>query len=273
MLLTLKDILAPANERRYAVGMFNFLNLEMLRGITAAAEEARAPIILSLAQVHIPAIPFDWAAALMQKAAKDSSVPICLHLDHGTTKDVIFKAIQSGFTSVMYDGSALPYEENVENTLAVVIEAHKFGVSVEAELGHVGSAADEIDGGDKSMYTDPKQAIDFVEKTGVDALAVAIGSAHGQYIKTPKLDLERLTEIRCVCPVPLVLHGGSGLSDDDFHNCIKLGISKINICTDMCLAAVKAAQGAKPLEVLIPDAVEAVKQVVLQKIELFGSKI
>lgn len=268
-LSTLRELLRDADEKKYGVGLFNILNLEMLRGITAAAEAERSPLIIGVAEVHLPIIPFDWAAHLMKKAAAEATVPVCLHLDHGMTKEVIFAAMEAGFSSVMYDGSALPYEENVANTREIVKEAKKYGVSVEAELGHVGTG-DNMDD-PANQYTEPDQVVDFLEKTGVDALAVAIGTAHGKYARKPLLDLNRLEEIKAVSKVPLVLHGGSGLSDDDFRNTIRCGIAKVNICTDMCLAAAHAYESQPTLEQGVPAAVAAVRQVVTEKMRLFGS--
>jgi fructose-bisphosphate aldolase class II len=270
-IVTLRDILRGASLNNYGVGLFNFLNLEMLRGIVKAANEEKSPLILGVAEVHLPVIPLDWAVHMMQKVKNEIDVPICLHLDHGTSKDTIFKAIHSGFTSVMYDGSALPYEENIANTKEIVAEARKYGVSVEAELGHVGGAEGGGDDGHEANYTNVSQVIDFVNRTDIDALAVAIGTAHGKYTVKPVLDLERLKEIKKVSKVPLVLHGGSGLSDDDFRNTIKYGISKVNICTDMCYAALGACQNSQNIEVAINSGVDAVANVVKEKMRLFGS--
>ena len=270
-LITLKDILRGAQLNNYGVGLFNFLNLEMLRGIVKAANEERSPLILGVAEVHLPVIPLDWAVYMMQKVKDEIDVPICLHLDHGTSKDIIFKAIHSGFTSVMYDGSALPYEENIANTKEIVAEAKKYRVSVEAELGHVGGAEGGGDDGHEECYTNVEQVVDFVNRTEIDALAVAIGTAHGKYVKKPILDLERLKEIKKVCSIPLVLHGGSGLSDDDFRNTIKYGISKVNICTDMCYAALNATKKSENIETAIHSGVDAVSDVVKEKMRLFGS--
>lgn len=270
-LVTLKDILQPARKQKYGVGLFNILSLEMLRGIMEAAKEEKAPIIIGVAEVHLPIIPFEWAAYMMKKAAEDLETPVCLHFDHGTSKQAIFDAIHAGFTSVMYDGSALPYEENIRNTCEIVAEAHKYGVSVEAELGHVGGGEGGQDDGIEEQYTKVEQVVDFVERTNIDALAVAIGTAHGKYARKPVLDLNRLAQIDKVCKVELVLHGGSGLSDEDFRNTIQNGISKVNICTDMCIAAANAAKEKNSFEEIVPAQVFAVKNVVKHKIQVFGS--
>ena len=272
MLVTLEDILSEAEKGKYAVGLFNMLNLEMARGIIEAAEEERSPLILGVAEVHLPLIPFDYASIIMNKIAKEAKIPVCLHFDHGTDFNKIKLAIDSGFSSVMYDGSALPYEENIANTRAISKIAHEKGVSVEAELGHVGGgeSVEELDSAE-ALYTKPEQVNDFIERADVDALAVAIGTAHGQYKRKPKLDIDLLSQIYGISEKPLVLHGGSGLSDDDFRNTIKNGIRKINICTEMCIAAREAYLNSKNHEVLFNDAKNAVKEVVKTKMKLFGS--
>ncbi|MBZ4646429.1 MAG: ketose-bisphosphate aldolase [Clostridia bacterium] len=237
-LVTLKEILKDADEKKYAVGLFNTINLEMVRAIIGAAEQEKSPVIIGLAEVHIPYGSLETLAPIMVKAAKEAKVPVAVHFDHGMTFELIVKAMHLGFTSVMFDGSTLPYEENIATTAEYVKIAKVFGASVEAELGHVGGAEGGGDDSYESHYTNLEQAADFVARTGIDALAVAIGTAHGEYRTKPKLDLKRLRDIKARVNVPLVLHGGSGLSDDDFRNCIRNGISKINIFTDMSLSAV-----------------------------------
>ena len=180
-------------------------------------------------------------------------------------------AIDGGFSSVMYDGSALDYEENIKNTKYISEFAHKKGVSVEAELGHVGGAEGGADDGIEEMYTRVDQVNDFIERADIDALAVAIGTAHGQYRKKPRLDINRLADIYAISEKPLVLHGGSGLSDDDFKNTIKNGIRKINICTEMCVALRNAYIGSANHEILFDDGKNAVKEIVKGKMQLFGS--
>lgn len=269
MLVTLKEILKDADEKKYGVGLFNFINYEMFKGIISAAEKQKSPLILGVAEVHLPLVPMDYAIYLMKKAAQDLSVPVCLHLDHGVSKEVIFDAIHSGFTSVMYDGSALSYEENVANTIEIVKEAAKYGVSVEAELGRVGGSED----GKETLagqYTDCAQVEDFVSRTHVDALAVAIGTAHGVYKEKPVLDIQRLAEIKKISNVPLVLHGGSGLSDEDFRNTIKNGISKINIFTDVAVPATKIKTG-NTCEEIMESATKLAEEAVIRKMNLFGS--
>ena len=271
MLVTLSEILQDAEQRKYGVGLFNMLNLEMARGIIEAAEEERSPLILGVAEVHLPLIPFEYAALIMNDIAKKATVPVCLHFDHGVSFDKIKAAVDAGFSSVMYDGSALPYEENIQNSLAISRMAHAKGVSVEAELGHVGGGEGGTDDGIEEMYTKVEQVIDFNRRAEIDALAVAIGTAHGKYKTKPVLDINRLAEIYKVSDKPLVLHGGSGLSDDDFRNTIANGIRKINICTEMCVAAREAYLASANHEILFDDAKNAVKRVVQGKMQLFGS--
>jgi fructose-bisphosphate aldolase class II len=206
--------------------------------------------------------------------AERAAVPVVLHYDHGLTTEKIYEALALGCTSVMYDCSQDAYAENVRKVAEMAAFAHARGATIEAELGHVGQAADPDESSDESLYTDPAQAQDYAARTGVDALAVAIGSAHGAYKKAPKLDLPRLRAIAQAVPVPLVLHGGSGLSDDDFRNCVRDGIAKINIFTDLncaCAEAIAAAyhKGLGMTDVM-PHAVEAVRQAVETKMRLFG---
>ena len=271
MLVTLADILAEAEKGKYGVGLFNMLNLEMARGIIEAAEEERSPLILGVAEVHLPLIPFEYAALIMNDIAKRATIPVCLHFDHGVDYNKIKAAVDAGFSSVMYDGSSLPYEENIKNTLAVSKMAHAKGVSVEAELGHVGGAEGGEDDGVEEMYTKVEQVNDFIDRAEIDALAVAIGTAHGPYKKKPVLDINRLAEIYKVSSKPLVLHGGSGLSPEQFRATIDNGIRKVNICTEMCVAAREAYIASKNHEIMFSDAKEAVKAVVKGRMQLFGS--
>lgn len=271
MLVTLAEILAEAEKGKYGVGLFNMLNLEMARGIIEAAEEERSPLILGVAEVHLPLIPFEYAALIMNDIAKKATVPVCLHFDHGVDFEKIKAAVDAGFSSVMYDGSSLPYEENIKNTLAVSKMAHAKGVSVEAELGHVGGGEGGEDDGVEEMYTKVEQVNDFIDRAEIDALAVAIGTAHGPYKKKPVLDINRLAEIYKVSSKPLVLHGGSGLSPEQFRATIDNGIRKVNICTEMCVAAREAYIASKNHEIMFSDAKEAVKAVVKGRMQLFGS--
>ncbi len=277
MLVTLKEILQDASNKKYAVGSFNILNLEMARGIIEAAELENSPLILSLAEVHLPIIPFEYATIIMQKIARDAKVPVCLHFDHGTDFHQITYALKAGFTSVMYDGSVLPYEENIQKTREVLKAAQIFGASVEAELGHVGGAEGQEKAEDTSHeeYTKVDQVTDFISRTEIDALAVAVGTAHGKYVKPPVLDIGRLAEINQVSAKPLVLHGGSGLSDEDFRTVVQNGIRKINICTELCLAAHQTFSDChdekKSFELSIVAAKNAVREATRKRMRLFGS--
>lgn len=278
MLVTLNEVLPDAQRKQYAVGLFNTVNLEMARGVIAAAEEARSPVIIGTAEVLLPYSSLKELAPLLVSMAKAATVPVVLHFDHGLSKDWINKTIELGFSSIMYDCSTKSFEENLRDAQAMANFAHTHGISIEAELGHVGANDGSAEGhgaGDHSVYTDPAEARAFVESTGVDALAIAIGTAHGAYKAKPKLDFERLKEIRGTISTPLVLHGGSGLSDDDFRTAIANGISKVNIFTDINNASAKAAhdlykEGAGMTDVMI-GVTEAVKQATLVKMILFGS--
>ncbi|MBF1029575.1 MAG: class II fructose-bisphosphate aldolase, partial [Lachnospiraceae bacterium] len=231
MLANLNDVLYPAKKNRYAVGLFNAVNIEMARGIIAAAEETKSPVIMGTAQVLFPYGPLKEVSYFLLPMAKNASVPVVVHLDHGLDKETCLEALNLGFTSIMYDCSTDTYEENVKKVSEVVEMAHEKGATIEGELGHVG---DNGDGTDPSLYyTQPEMAKEFVQKTGVDALAIAVGNAHGAYKFPPKLDFERIKTIAGMIDVPLVLHGGSGLTDYDFQTAIQEGISKVNIFTDV----------------------------------------
>lgn len=281
MLVNMNDVLKPAQQGKYAVGLFNAVNLELARGIIAAAEQSRSPVIMGTAEVLLPYGPLEEVSYYLIPMAKKASVPVVVHLDHGLKKETCIKALELGFTSIMYDCSTDPYEVNVEKVREMAEIAHSYGATIEGELGHVGDNEGSAEGSshlsDPSQYfTDPKLAKDFVEKTKVDALAIAVGNAHGAYKLPPKLDFARIDAIRRTVDVPLVLHGGSGLTDDDFRKGIENGISKVNIFTDINVAAVKAAFETftsvdKGITDLIPAEVEAIKQEVLRKMELFGS--
>ena len=231
-LVTLKQILSDAKIKQYGVGAFNLLNMEAVKGALAAAEKLNAPIIFQLAEVQLDSSPMELMFPMMVEAAKRTSVPVAVHYDHGLTEEAIIKALSLGVTSVMFDGASLSFEENVARTKKMADYAHSLGASCEAELGVVGGG----EAGDTAYVvseslSDPKMAVKFVELTGCDALAVAIGNAHGPYVSVPDLQFERLKEIRDAVDVPLVLHGGSGISPEDFKKCISLGICKINVAT------------------------------------------
>ncbi len=273
MLANLNDILPRAQREHYGVGLFNTTDTDMLEAAISAAEELNSPIIIGTAEILLPYGELKLIAPSIIEAAKRASVPVVVHYDHGLTFDRCIEALKLGFTSIMFDGSANDYESNLAQTAEIVKIAHSMGVSVEGEIGHVGQAATN-DGALTDMYTTPEEAKEYVEKTGVDALAVAIGTAHGAYKNKPQLDIERLSQIRNRIDTPLVLHGGSGLSDDDFKNTIRSGIAKVNIFTDLCLAGNKAmAEGIKDeldyLEIRNLK-VKYIKEAVKQKIKLFG---
>lgn len=278
MLATLQDILGKARKEKYAVGLFNTVNLEMAKGVLKAAEEAGSPVIIGTAEVLLPYAGLEELAPMLVSLADQAAVPVVLHYDHGLTAECIKKAISLGFTSVMYDCSSLPYEENCRLVADMVKYAHERGVSVEAELGHVGANDGSAEGegaDDHSIYTEPLQAKHYAEVTGADALAVAIGTAHGPYKSTPKLDFDRLKEISSIVSVPLVLHGGSGLSDDDFRRTIENGIAKINIFTDINTACARAAyenfKDGTGMTDLMPHMTEAVREATLKKMKIFRS--
>ncbi|MDR1047565.1 MAG: class II fructose-bisphosphate aldolase [Treponema sp.] len=269
-LYSLKEILADAQKRSYGVGYFNGFNLEMVRAYIRAAEDTRSPIIMGTAEGLLKYCDFDWLAPLMLHAARTAKVPVAVHLDHCYTFDNIMRALHVGFGSVMYDGSALSYEENVRNSVEVAKVCRPAGVGLECELGKVGGGEGDIE----NIYTDPEQAADFVEKTGTDFLAVSFGSTHGVYREAPRLDLNRLAAIRSKVDKPLVLHGGSGLSDDDFRNSIKGGVCKVNIYTDIVTAAINSirkGQAEKDYCDLGLRAEDAMYEATVKKIRVFGS--
>lgn len=272
MLVNLNDVLKDAQKGKYAVGLFNTTDTDMLEGVIAAAEETRSPVIIGTAEVLLPYGELKLIAPALIAAAKRATVPVVVHYDHGLTFDRCIEALKLGFSSIMFDGSANDSEENLRSTREIVKIAHSMGVTVEGEIGHVGQAETE-DNAATDMYTTVAEAQGFIANTGVDALAIAIGTAHGAYKSKPKLDIERLKEIRANVETPLVLHGGSGLSDDDFKNTIREGIAKVNIFTDLCLAGERAmAEGVGKLSYLEQRnlKVEYIKQAAMKKMMLFG---
>ena len=281
MLVNMNEVLRPAKQGKYAVGLFNAVNLELARGILNAAECTRSPVIMGTAEVLLPYGPLEEVSYYLIPMAKKASVPVVVHLDHGLNYDTCIQALKLGFSSIMYDCSTDTYEENIRKVKEMADIAHSYGATIEGELGHVGDNEGSAEGSDhledpSKFFTDPKLAKDFVDKTGVDALAIAVGNAHGAYKLPPKLDFERIRTIANTVDVPLVLHGGSGLTDNDFRQAIKEGISKVNIFTDINVAAVEAefkkfSSMDKGLIDLIPAAVEAVKQESMKKMKLFSS--
>lgn len=246
MYVNMKYILDAANRDNYAVMAVNSVNMEMARAVIQAAEEEHSPIIVQfgVGQMKKLANP-DQMVPMIKALAEKATVPVCLNLDHGPSFEAEVNAIQRGFSNVMIDASSLPYEENVRRTRQIVDLAHAKGISVEAELGHVGQAADG-DGKTSDMYTNVEQAVEFVKATGVDALAVAIGTAHGKYPAgyVPVLDFERLAELKAALKMPLVLHGGSGSGEENLRKAVAGGINKINVCTDAFHAAEVAMKEA-----------------------------
>lgn len=230
MLVNMRDLLSDAQKGNYAVGSFSVANMEMVLGVIKAAEELNAPIILQIAEVRLKQSPLEIIGPLMVAAAKNSKVPVAVHFDHGKTIEKITQALDIGFTSVMFDGSHLPLDENIEFTKKIIEIARKYDASVEAEIGCVGGSEDGSE--DIAINcTKPEDAVKFENETGVDALAIAIGNAHGNYKSTPKLRFDILSEVEQKTHTPLVLHGGTGISPDDFVRCSKTGIKKINIAT------------------------------------------
>lgn len=274
MLVNLNEVLKKTQKGKYAVGLFNTTDTDMLQAVIEAAEESNSPVILGTAEVLLPYGELKLIAPSVIAAAKRAKVPVVVHYDHGLTFDRCIEALKLGFSSIMFDGSAKPYEQNIAETREMVKIAHAFGATVEGEIGHVGEAAKE-DNLLTDMYTTPEEAKAYLEATGVDALAVAIGSAHGVYKKKPMLNIERLKEIRDMVKVPLVLHGGSGLSDDDFKNTIRNGIAKVNIFTDLCLAGERAMKDGEEKKLGYLETrnlkVDYIKEAVKHKMALFGS--
>ncbi|MBQ3133356.1 MAG: class II fructose-bisphosphate aldolase [Clostridia bacterium] len=280
MLVTMNEVLHDAKKGHYAVGLFNAVSLELAQGIIAAAEETGSPVIFGTAEVLLPYNSLEDLAMILIPMAKRAKVPVVVHLDHGLHKETCLKALKLGFSSIMYDCSTDPYEINCERVREMTEIAHSYGASIEGEIGHVGGAegaatAEQVQDASK-FYTTPEEAKDFVDRTGVDALAIAVGTAHGAYKLPPKLDFDRIRKIAATVPTPLVLHGGSGLTDDDFRKAIEAGISKVNIFTDINVAAVEAffanfTSMGKGIIDLLPTVREAVKISTIEKMRLFGS--
>lgn len=277
MLVNMCEMLKKAKTCGYAVGFFDTINVEMARAVIETAEELRAPVIVGTAEILLPVMELERTAEFLIPMAQKANVPVAVHYDHGLTFQKCMEALKLGYSSIMYDCSTASYEENLENVAEMVRICHAMGVSVEAELGHVGDneGAGRLEN-PSDFYTDPDVAKEFVEKTGTDALAVAVGNAHGDYKFPPKLDFERITEISEKTGIPLVLHGGSGLSDSDFREAAKRGVCKVNIFTDLDRAGKVGIEkglqaGSKYLSSLISFEIEAMKSVVREKILLFGS--
>ena len=277
-LRTTKKMLLDAQKGGYAIGAFNIENMEMAQAVVAAAQELNAPVILQTTPSTVKYADTMLFYANVKTLAEEASVPVAMHLDHGDSFALAVQAFRAGYTSIMIDGSHGTFEENIAVSRAVVEVCHAAGIPVEAELGRVGGKEDSLDGGTDNPYTDPQQAAAFVEATGVDSLAVAIGTAHGIYKGTPKLDKDRLSEIRRTVSVPLVLHGTSGVPDADVAECIRRGICKVNYATDLRIAftrGVSRVLSEKP-DTIDPKKYNAmgreeVKKYVMEKITLCGS--
>lgn len=246
MLATLNDVLKIAEKKQIAVGSFNCPNMTTAHAVIGAAEKLNLPVVVMHAQLHeedFHISKMSEMCPLLRTLAEQASVPVCVHLDHGTSVEYVKRGLAMGFTSVMYDGSNLVEEENTENTLIIVDEAKKYGASVEAEIGTMGTREGGNGNAAKSVYTIPTAAQRFAKSTGIDALACAFGTAHGFYATAPKLDFDRLSEINALVDIPLVMHGGSGVSHNDYREAIKRGIRKINYYTYMAKAGAAAVSG------------------------------
>ncbi|MCG9479128.1 MAG: class II fructose-bisphosphate aldolase family protein [Actinomycetia bacterium] len=282
-LINLNDLLTHAKQNKYAVGAFNITNLDLIDTLIDSALEESSPIIMQVAEVHFKYLNFEEIGPAITHAADKVRIPICVHLDHGQSLQTVMRAIRAGFTSVMFDGSRFPLEENIARTKEVVKVAHGVGVSVEGEIGAVGGEAvgeqaATAHAAQKELFTKVEEAERFANETGVDAMAIAIGNVHGLYKGEPELDFDRLAAIRDTADIPLVLHGGSGISDNDFRKAVSMGICKINFYTGMSNNAVDAARkylqenpGAISYPDLVNKAMAAAKDTVKDRLRVFGS--
>lgn len=255
-LVTTKQMLLDAQKGNYAVGAFNVENMEMVMAVMEAAEELKSPVIMQTTPSTVKYAGLDFFLANVKAAARRASVPVAMHLDHGSSFELAMQAYRTGYTSIMIDGSHESFEGNIAVSKAVADACAASGIPVEAELGKVGGKEDDLDGGDDNPYTDPAQAVEFVKRTGVTSLAVAIGTAHGVYKGEPKLDLDRLSEIRKVVDIPLVLHGTSGVPDETVTECVNRGICKVNYATDLRIAF---TEGVKKVFAEDPDVIDPKK--------------
>lgn len=277
-LTTTNEMLLRAQAEHYAVGAFNVENLEMVMAVMQAAEETKSPVIMQTTPSTVKYAGLDYFLAMVKTAAGRTSVPIAMHLDHGESFSLAMQALRTGYTSIMIDGSHCPLEENIAITHSVVEACAPSGISVEAELGKVGGKEDDLEGGSGNPFTDPAEAEEFVNRTQVNSLAIAIGTAHGLYAGTPKLDFDRLREIRSRVSIPLVLHGASGVPDEAVREAIEIGICKVNFATELRIAfsdGVKSYLEQDP-KVFDPKKYnkvgrENVVRLVKEKIELCGS--
>ena len=276
MLMNGKDLLAVANEHNFAIPAFNVSDYAMMNGLFEISEQKKAPMIVAIHPDEVSHLGVEVVLAIRERAHK-SSVPVAIHWDHGGSYEEMLTAIQAGFTSVMIDKSMLPFEENVAITKRVVDTAHDVGLSVEGELGTIGKLDEEAEEGGEIIYTVPSEAVEFVERTGVDSLAIAIGTSHGLYPKNiaPKLRIDLLKEIKALLPIPLVLHGGSNNPDAEIAEAVKYGVNKINISSDIKAAyhdemrVQLANKGLREPNTIQPPAITAMQKVAAQKIDLF----
>lgn len=278
MLVTSKELLLDAQANHYAIGAFNVENMEMVQAVVEAAEQLRSPVIIQTTPGTLKYAPPELYYANVAALADAATVPVVMHLDHGSSFELALRAFRAGYTSIMIDGSHSPFEENIALTQPVAAACHAGNVPVEAELGKVGGKEDDLDGGSGNGYTVPEEAAEFVEKTGVDSLAVAVGTAHGVYKGIPKLDLDRISRIRELVSIPLVLHGTSGVPDDTVRECIARGMCKVNYATDLRIAYTRGVREylAKDPAVYDPKKYSAlgrkyVREYVMQKMEVCGS--
>ena len=277
-LVTTKELLLKAQKSHYAVGAFNVENMEMIQAVVAAAEELNAPVIMQTTPSTLKYADADYFYANVKIAAQKAKVPVVMHLDHGNSFELAMKAYRVGYSSIMIDGSHEIFDENIRLTKSVEDVCHASGIPVEAELGKVGGKEDNLEGGEGNPYTVPAEAVEFVNATGVDSLAVAIGTAHGVYKGIPQLDVERLSEICEVVSIPLVLHGTSGVPDEIVKDCVRRGICKVNYATGLRMAFTKGIKGCmeKNPDIFDPKKYnsagrEEVKQYVMSKIKICGS--
>lgn len=273
MLVSLKDVLLLAEKGGFAVPAFNVYNMETVMGISAAAEELNAPIILqSYSRLFTNGEAY-YLAPIIRAAAEKCKVPIAFHLDHGAGVNEVTRALRYGATGIMIDGSTLPFEENIALTKVLVDGCASVGVPVEGELGHIGSVNDEIE----AKSTEVSEAVEYAEKTGVAALAIMVGTAHGRYKKAPKLDIDRIAEIHAATEASLVLHGGSGIPDDQIRSAIKAGIRKVNFGTDVCFAFLdkvfETDRSKYALDLFMKDTVNNIKSFAEEKIKLLSAHI
>ena len=278
MLVTAKEMLQKAREGKYAIGAFNVENMEMVMAVLAAAEAKNSPVIMQTTPGTIKYAGVDYYYANVAAAAKRSSVPVVMHLDHGDSFQRAMAAYRAGYTSIMIDGSKLPFEENIDLTKRVVDACHPGDVYVEGELGKVGGKEDDLEGDDDNPYTDPEEAKIFVEKTGVDYLAIGVGTAHGVYKGIPKVNTDLIATIHDMVDVPLVLHGTSGVPDEQVITAVKNGICKVNYATDLRIAFTRGVKEfmTEHSEAFDPkkysqQGMAEVQKYVEQKIEVCGS--